>query len=126
MAYASAVASRLFEAETVKWEMGLGSGLAGDNNSYDVCVDFLCDRQLTAEVIEQIEIAVNEEIRAGKLVSCEMVVKDELAAVANIRGAPKGKSFSLSVDNILFFIIFLCMQAWQRNLIHFGLSLLMA
>lgn len=80
----SAVMWEMFRADTVKWELG----------SRNVAVDFQAPEgeglSLTEEQIRRVEERVNHYIRDNRVLSFDVVSRDQLADVPYLRGVPKG------------------------------------
>ena len=72
----SAVMWEMYEADTVKWELG----------SKTVAVDFDFSRSLALENLRNIEQRVNMYIRENRLVSFDTLRKEDLSKVPFLRG----------------------------------------
>jgi misacylated tRNA(Ala) deacylase len=81
----SAVASNLFGAETIHWELG----------SENTAVDLKSDTLLTQENIDEIEHAVNAEIRMARNVLCRSFPVGEFDQIPHKRGVAKGAAAEL-------------------------------
>ena len=76
----SAVMWEMYEADTVKWELG----------SKTVAVDFDFSRSLALENLRIIEQRVNMYIRENRLVSFDTLRKEDLSKVPLLRGNTPG------------------------------------
>lgn len=81
----SAVAYRLFKADTVGWALGTDS----------VTVDLSSTPLLTFDQLGQIEEEVNHCIRLGKHVGWKLCSKEEIAADESLRGMVKGAALEM-------------------------------
>jgi Ser-tRNA(Ala) deacylase AlaX len=81
----SAVANRMYQAETAKWELG----------SDNVAVDFQPTDLLTANQLNELENADNEEIKNNHLVTWNLYKREEFHLIPFIRGIPKGAALDL-------------------------------
>ncbi|CAM9443794.1 unnamed protein product, partial [Ectocarpus fasciculatus] len=82
----SAVVERMFGAETVRWELGREVVEVDVATTPDITADNFCD----------LESAINNEIRAGRKVSSELVNARSLGSVPFKRGLPKGAALNLA------------------------------
>lgn len=76
----SAIANSMFAAETVRWELGKEM----------VSVDLMLSRSLTEEDVSSMENAVNEQIRANRMVECKSYDISSFDKIPFKRGEPKG------------------------------------
>lgn len=80
----SGVANKLYQLETVKWELG----------SDYVAVDFIPNSSFTSDNLLELEEAINAEIRNRRSITWSLVSKSNIDIVPNIRGAPKGAALN--------------------------------
>jgi alanyl-tRNA synthetase len=88
----SAVADRMYSADTVAWALGCDS----------VTVDLLPPSgRLSTDQVQDLEDEVNRQIRENLSITWKVYKKDELTSLSGLRGAPKGAALDLSELRII-------------------------